>query len=103
LAPRPKVQDVTPDDFSEIGGGGRSGTYDLGQKVGSIERSVIYLEGTTSATSEKVDKLLLEFSEARGSFKTFRWVAGLFGAAMVFIWGFIATVAGMWLKHHMGW
>jgi hypothetical protein len=103
LAPRSKDQNSTPDDFSVTGGGGRTSSYDIGQKLGSIDQSITYLEASSSDTIRKLARLITEVASAKGSLRVIQWILGIVGGVGLVFLGFIAVVAEMWLKNHMGW
>ncbi len=47
------------------------------RSIGALEQAVKTLTETTSKHGEKLDKVVTDIEQAKGSMKTFRWVFGI--------------------------
>jgi hypothetical protein len=69
-------------------------------KVGSIERSIAYLEAQGEKTDKKLDSISNDFTTAKATFNTLKY---LFIAICVGTWGVISALFVMWAKHYFNW
>jgi hypothetical protein len=72
-------------------------------RLGSIQSSVTYLEGTAHDTQAEVKSLSIEFASAKGSLRTLKWIMGVGAAIVVGILGYIADIAKEVAKHYLHW
>ncbi len=77
--------------------------YDVLLKLGSIERSVTYLEGHSDDVKKKLEELSKEVISAKATFQTLKWIGGAIGAICIACLGIIATVVTMIAKHFLHW
>ncbi len=81
-----------------IGGGVASGDKlnELYQRIGSMQQSITYLEGSADDTRKELKLISEKISTAQGTFNTAKY---FLGATCIAVWGVIA----MWAKHKLGW
>lgn len=103
VPPRPSRPETASADDVPIAGGSLATTdrfYDLSVKVGSIERSITYLEGHADSARGKLDSISAEIAAAKASFNTLKWILG---AMCVGVWGPLTAFILMWAKHYFNW
>lgn len=114
MASKSKSDSTSPDALSIPSGGIGDRTYDIVQKLGSIERSVTYLEGRSSDSDRKIDDLASkigdlskEIVEVKAKLTVLQPIAKGIGKALWTIAGgvaiFLLGIVSMWIKHRMGW
>ena len=115
MTPRPpRGEPTSPDDVPIQSGGSVDRAYDIAIKLGSIEQSITYLEGSSSDTTHKIDALgtkieglTREITEARAKFDVILPLVRNIGRVMWAIGGalgvFLLSLATLWIKHHYGW
>lgn len=94
--------ETTADEIAVPGGSTASVDrfYDLSLKVGSIERSIVYLEGHADSARAKLDSISTEIAAAKATFGTLKF---LFIAICIGTWGLISALFLMWAKHYFNW
>jgi hypothetical protein len=108
-SPRPPNKDNdklgSPRNLTTGGGGSVANEtlYDIAQRIAGVERSITYLEGMATDTTRKVDILIVEVATAKGSLRIIKWVLGIAGTLCVLLWGFVATIVTMAVKHYLNW
>ena len=103
MPPRPSRTDTTSADAVAVTGGSFASPdklYDLSVKVGSIERSITYLEGHAESARTKLESISTEITSAKAMFGTLKF---LFIAICVGTWGLISALIVVWAKHHFNW
>jgi geranylgeranyl pyrophosphate synthase len=101
-SPRQPRDDPRPPEALTVAGGGASvdRLYDLFQRISSIEKSMIYLEGHADDAKRRLDSISTDITEAKATFGTLKF---LFIAICAATWGTLSAAGLMWAKHHFGW
>ena len=105
-SPRPPKDDPGPPDRITQGGGSTSSTdklNDVYQRLGSVQSSITYLEGSADDAKKELKLIGERLSQAQGSFNTLKWVLGIAGTLLVLLWGFIAGIVTLAVKHYLRW